>query len=55
MSLDTKFHLKQTIISFRNKFAQIEYTRSKTEKVNATIEFRIFELFYELYESFYKI
>ena len=43
-SLDTKFHFKQKIFNFETKFAQKGYFRSKTEKVNITTEFSIFEL-----------
>ena len=45
ISLDTKCQLKLTILSFWSKFAQKEYFRSKTEKVNNTIKFCVFELF----------
>ena len=45
ISLDSKFHLKQTILSFWTKFAQTGYSQNKLEKVNITIEFSIFELF----------
>ena len=44
MRLATKFHLKLTILIFWTKFGQKGYFRSKTEKVNITIEFCIFEL-----------
>ena len=40
----TKFKLKLTILIFWTKFAQKGYFQSKTEKVNVTIEFCIFEL-----------
>ena len=43
-SLGTKFQLKLTILIFWTKFAQNGYFRSKTEKVNTTIEFCIFDL-----------
>ena len=36
--------LKLTILIFWNKFTQKGYLQSKTEKVNTTIEFCIFEL-----------
>ena len=39
----TKFHLKLGILIFGTKFAQKGYFWSKTEKVNTTIEFYIFE------------
>ena len=44
ISLGTKFHLKQTILIFWNRFAEKGYFQSKTEKVNITVEFSIFEL-----------
>ena len=44
MSLGTGFHLKPATWNFRTKFAKKEYFRSKTENVNATTEFCIFEL-----------
>ena len=37
--LGTKFQLKLIILIFWTKFAQKEYFRSKTEKVNITIQF----------------
>ena len=40
----TNFQLNLTILSFWTKFAQKEYFRLKTEDVNTTIEFWIFEL-----------
>ena len=43
ISLGTKFHLKLGILIFGTKFAQKGYFWSKTEKVNTTIEFYIFE------------
>ena len=39
----TKFQLKLTILIFSTKFAQKGYMRPKTNKVNATIKFFIFE------------
>ena len=39
ISLDTKFQLKITILSFLSKFAQEGHFRSKTEKANTSIEF----------------
>ena len=44
ISLATKFQLKLTILIFWTKFLEKGYFRSKTEKVNTTIEFCIFEL-----------
>ena len=44
ISLSTKFHYAQTILNFGTKFAQKQYFRLKTKKVNITIEFYIFEL-----------
>ena len=35
--LGTKFHLKETILNFTTKFAQKGYFRSKTEKLNITL------------------
>ena len=46
ISLGTKFQVKLTILIFWTKFEQKEYIQSKTEKVNITIEFSIFELVY---------
>ena len=43
ISLNTKFHFKQIIFNFGNKLVQKRYFWSKTEKVNITIEFCIFE------------
>ena len=48
MTLGTKFQLKVAIFIFSTKFVQKEYFWSKTEKVNITIEFYIFELILEL-------
>ena len=44
VSLETKFLLKLSIMHFWTKFAQKECFRCKTEKVNATLGFRIFQL-----------
>ena len=44
IGLSTKFHLKKTILFFWTKFAPKGYLQSKTEKVNITMEFSIFEL-----------
>ena len=44
ISLDAKFHFKQTVLNFWTKFAQKRYFRSNTKNVNITIEFCIFEL-----------
>ena len=44
ISLGTKFHLKLKILIFLTKFAQKGYFWSKTEKVNTTIKFCIFNL-----------
>ena len=44
ISLGTKFQLKLTILIFWTKFAQKGFFRSKTEKLNTTTEFCIFEL-----------
>ena len=41
ISVDPQFHLKQIIFIFWTKFAQKGYFRSKTEKVNVTIEINI--------------
>ena len=46
ISLQTKFHLNQTILSFWNKFAQKWYFWSKRENLHAAIKFSIFELVY---------
>ena len=43
----TKFHLNPKILIFWIKFTQKVYFQSKTEKVNSSIEFCIFELVYE--------
>ena len=40
----TKFQLKLTILTFWTNIVQKGYFQSKTENVNITIEFRIFEL-----------
>ena len=45
-SLGNKFQLQLTIFTFWTKFAQKGYFRSKTEKLNITIEFCMFELVY---------
>ena len=47
ISQGTEFQLKLKILRFWTKFAQKGYFLSKTEKVNTTIEFCIFELVYE--------
>ena len=44
ISLNTQFHLKQTILNFWTKFAQTGYFWFITEKANIIIEFSIFEL-----------
>ena len=41
ISVDPQFHLKQIIFIFWTKFAQKGYFRSKTEKVNVTIEINV--------------
>ena len=46
-SLGTTFQLELTILILWTKFAQKCCFQSKTEKVNTTIEFGIFELMYE--------
>ena len=45
ISLVTKILLKLTIMPFWTKFAQKEYFLCKTENVNTTLAFRIFQLF----------
>ena len=42
--LQLKFQLKLTILTFPIKFAQKRYFQSKTERVNTSIEFSIFDL-----------
>ena len=42
--VDIKFQLKLKILNFWTKFGQKGYFRSKTENLNITIEFWIFEL-----------
>ena len=44
ISLGIKLYFDQTILNFGTKFAQNSYLRSKTIKINITIEFCIFEL-----------
>ena len=44
ISLETKFHFKETIWSFGTKFAQNKYIQPQPEKMDITIEFCIFEL-----------
>ena len=44
--LGTKFQLKLTVFIFWIKFAQKGFFPSKTEKVNTTIEFCLYELVY---------
>ena len=44
IKLDDIFQLKLTILIFWTKFIQERYFRFKTEKMNITIEFCIFEL-----------
>ena len=51
ISFGTKFQLKLTILIFCTKFIQKGYFRSKTEKVNITIEFSIFELVYNQFHN----
>ena len=41
---DTKFQLKRTILISWTQFVQKEYSRSKTKKVNITIELCTFQL-----------
>ena len=45
ISLGPKFQLELTVFSLRTKFGQERISSSKTEKLNTTIEFFIFELF----------
>ena len=44
VSLDNKLHFKQTILKSCTKSTQKGYFRSKTKKVNITVEFFVFEL-----------
>ena len=44
ISLGTKFQIKLTIFIVWTKFAQKGYFQSKTEKVNNTVGFCIFQL-----------
>ena len=44
ITLITKFQLTPTILIFGAKLAQKGYFRSKTEKVNSTIEFYLFKV-----------
>ena len=44
ISLGTKFQVKLTIFIFWSKLAQNRYHWSKTEKVNSTIKFCVFQL-----------
>ena len=44
-SLGTKFPLKLTLLNFGPNLPQRKYSQPKTEKVNSTIEFCIFQLF----------
>ena len=44
ISLDAKFHVKQTILSSWAKITHKGYVWSKTEQVNITIDFSKFEL-----------
>ena len=46
MIVDTKFHLQLIIMIFWTKFAEKGCFRSKTEKVNTTIEFCMLKLVY---------
>ena len=48
ISRGTKFPPKLTILNFWTKFTKDGYFKSKTEKVNITTEFSIFELVYVL-------
>ena len=42
----TKFQFKQAILIFWTELTRRKYFRSKTEKLNISIEFSIFELVY---------
>ena len=44
ISLDTNFHLKQTILIFCTKLAQKEYFQTKSGQMGIFIEFWIFEI-----------
>ena len=44
ISLDIEFQFQQTILIFWTKFAQKGYFQFKTDKMNYTIEFCIFQL-----------
>ena len=44
MSLSIEFHLELTILIFWSKFVQKAYFRSKTEKLNISVELSIFKL-----------
>ena len=50
-----KFQLNLPILIFWIKFARKEYFRSRTEKVNITIEFCIFELDYNHVRNFLRL
>ena len=43
MSVSTEFQFKKTILIFWTKFAQKWHFKSKTDKMNQTIEFSILE------------
>ena len=44
ISHGTEFQLKLTVLIFWTRFAPKMFFRSKTEKLNTTIEFYVFEL-----------
>ena len=44
INLDSKFQLQQTILIFETNSPKKVYLRSKTQKMNITTEFFIFEL-----------
>ena len=44
INLDSKFQLQQTILTFETNSPKKVYFRSKTQKMNITTEFFIFEL-----------
>ena len=55
VSLDTKIHLRQTILFFWTKFPQNEYSCSSTKKVNITIEFNMLELVHNYLHNIFRL
>ena len=55
ITLEVKFHLKLTMLTFWTKYARKGYFQLKTKKVNSIIEFRIFERGYNHFHNILRL